>query len=72
MCRNITVEEVENGFWKCHTAVWENKNDLSNEAKNCVGMDLNCNDGSPVDCALICRENPKNASATWYYQVICM
>ena len=69
-CRNITVEEVENGFWNCNAATWDNTDDLSNEAKTCVGMGLHCNDGRHADCTLICIENLR--SATWHYQVICM
>ena len=70
-CRNITVEEVENGFWDCNAAIRDNRDDFSNEAKTCVSMGLYCNDGRPADCTLICIENLP-ASATWYYKVICM
>ena len=39
----------------------------SDEAKFCLGLELNCTNGHRVTCALFCLDN--STYAGWYYQV---
>ena len=65
---NITVENVENGSWKCFQSHHESFFESTDEAKVCIGQELHCNNGARVNCALICIDNSTHQG--WYYQVI--
>ena len=65
---NITVENVENGSWKCFQSHSESFFESTDEAKVCIGQELHCNNGARVNCALICIDNSTHQG--WYYQVI--
>ena len=65
-CSNVTVEDVENGYWKCDL-LEKDKND-DNDAKICVVRSLECEDRRRMDCKLICLQN-NSTHAGWYYQV---
>ena len=66
------MEKVENGFWRCKSALLENKEDPNNDRKVCISKELKCADDleKELECDLICLENTTHTG--WYYQVIIL
>ena len=62
---NITIEKVVGGNWKCNAYTAPDPDDPS-EPTVCYNWELTCNDGTRVDCVLLCIDDRDG----WTYQVI--
>ena len=62
---NITIEKVVGGNWKCNAYTAPDPDDPS-EPTVCYNWELTCDDGTRVDCVLLCRDD----GGGWQYQVI--
>ena len=62
---NITIEKVVGGNWKCNAYTAPHPDDPS-EPTVCYNWELTCNDGTRVDCVLVCLDDRDG----WTYQVI--
>ena len=62
---NVTIEKVVGGNWKCNAYTAPDPDDPS-EPTVCYNWELTCNDGTRVDCVLLCIDDRDG----WTYQVI--